>query len=221
MQGFMARSACRCSGPWAADSSCVERDVFDEERLFRLEDRPDEMRAVAIDRHAAPGERKASALARVPADDLQPPDLLIAPRRRSTMHQSAKSRTTRLSDGRQRLLVVERRGQHGARLGQEPLLLLDALAFRDVSQRHREDGLVADLQLRDRRLGGELFAVLAKAGDRGAPRSPMRRAVASPDGKRSRRADDGPRETARVSACRAEPRWPRPSSSRRSAPLHR
>ena len=52
-----------------------------------------------------------------------------------------------MSNGRQRLLIVERSGQHGARFSQKLLLLLEALALRDVSQRHGEEGLVADLQL--------------------------------------------------------------------------
>ena len=72
-----------------------------------------------------------------------------------------------LSDGRKRLLVIERGGQHGSRFGQKLLLLFDALAFRDVSQRHGEDGLVADLQLRDRGLRWEFFAVLAQTSDCG------------------------------------------------------
>ena len=66
-----------------------------------------------------------------------------------------------MSDGRQRLLVIERGGQHGSRFGQKLLFLLEALALGDVSQRYGEQGLVADLQLGDRSLRREFFAVLA------------------------------------------------------------
>ena len=38
-----------------------------------------------------------------------------------------------MSNGRQRLLVIERGGQHGSRFGQKLLLFLDALALGDVA----------------------------------------------------------------------------------------
>src|SRR4051812_16836114 len=72
-----------------------------------------------------------------------------------------------MSKGCKSLFVIERGGQHGSRFGQKLLLLLEALAFRDVSQRYGEEGLVADLQLRDRGLRREFFTVLASTGDCG------------------------------------------------------
>src|SRR5437899_8878282 len=72
-----------------------------------------------------------------------------------------------MSNRRQGLVVIERGGQRGCHFGQQLLLFLEVLAFRDVSQRYGEDGLVADLQLGDRSLRRKFVAVLASANDGG------------------------------------------------------
>ena len=69
-------------------------DVFDEERLFRLNHGSDEMRAISIERHLLENRAKrppwtGSALATF--SRLSCPCSSMT----STQHQSAKSRTTR------------------------------------------------------------------------------------------------------------------------------
>ena len=120
------------------DSRYVGRDVLDEERLFRVEHRREGDTGASRSIGHLLEARAELRLRRVRAGDLQPPELLVllddlddAPVGEVTNDES--------SDGRQRLLVVERCGQHGSRLGQKLLLLLDALALGDVPQRHGED----------------------------------------------------------------------------------
>ncbi len=152
--GLTARSACRCSGPWATDSSSSEVTCSMSEGLFRVDDGTEGDKGAARSSGTCSSTAQSSALdgsrlttfSRLSCS-CSLDDLDDAPVGEITNDQ--------MRDGRQRLLVVERRRQHGSRFGQKLLLLLDALAFRDVSQRHGEEGLVADLQLRDRRLGRE------------------------------------------------------------------
>ena len=68
-------------------------------------------------------------------------------------------------DAVQRLIVVERLRQHRADLGEESPFVRHPPLFGDVAEHDGEDQPPVDQQLRDRRLGRKLFAVLAQAGD--------------------------------------------------------
>src|SRR5690606_11491890 len=51
----------------------------------------------------------------------------------------------------------------------ERLLSLDTLLLRDVTECDGEDALAADIELRNGRIGRELFAVFTQTKDRAAP----------------------------------------------------
>ena len=105
--------------------------MFDEDRLFRVDDGPKEMRALPIDRQLLQ-HRAHLGLGGIPADDPSLPARLVL---LDDLDQAPIGEITdnQMCDGRQRLLIVERRSQHRPGFGQKPLLLLDALALRDVS----------------------------------------------------------------------------------------
>jgi len=137
--------------------------VLDEDRPSTLTHRLDEVREISIGRHLLE-HRAQRRLIRVRARDLQSTEspFLIHHVDGTPVGEILNDEPSQV---RQRLVVIERGAQHGSRFRQQLPLLLEAHTFRDVSQRYGEEGFVADLQLRDRRLRREFFAILAQTSD--------------------------------------------------------
>ena len=107
--------------PLGSGFKMLRGDVFDKERLFRVKHGSEEMRAISIDRHVLQKSAKVR-LGRIPGNNLSPRNLLTFV---DDLDQAPVGEIAnyQVSDGRQRLFIIEGRGQDGSGFGQNLLEL--------------------------------------------------------------------------------------------------